>query len=475
MELEGVLVSFGVEAVAALFLGASLAGLSRWYPSPVLTYWAVGWGVAAVASVASLVSLLSVVGATAVPRSISTPLFMVGVLGQGVLQVEGVRRLTWRGAGSIGFAIAVAAVVGYALAAMALTPNTWSSPQRQVFRVMIPYGINGAGFIASGVLIRVLAGSGGLGRLLLPITLVAYGAQSVFTGVVGGGMLEPPANLVLFSHLSAMLLVAFAIPLWFLEEERAALKAAQERERAVQERLSQGQRLEALGQLAAGVAHDFNNLLTVVGAHAEMILMEDPPAHVRESAKEISEAKRRGAGLVVHLMTFARRRPVAPSNLSLRDEVDRLESMLRPLLNESIGLDVVHAAAETPVMVEGEQLERVVMNLVLNARDAIGDRGRITLRTGVVSLHESLVIDGAVVPPGRWCTLTVEDDGQGMASGVKDRIFDPFFTTKVRDRGTGLGLATVYGVIEEAGGRILVESRVGRGTTFTILLPHHPG
>ena len=153
------------------------------------------------------------------------------------------------------------------------------------------------------------------------------------------------------------------------------MKEAQEREHTVRERLINGQRLEALGQLAAGIAHDFNNLLTVVGAHAELIHMEDVPPAVHDSVDEINEAQQRGTRLVNHLLTFARRVPVAKKRMDLRHEVDRLEGLLRPLIGDRIDLTIEHHDAEAPVLMGAEEAERMIMNLMLNARDAVGDGG----------------------------------------------------------------------------------------------------
>jgi CheY-like chemotaxis protein len=238
-------------------------------------------------------------------------------------------------------------------------------------------------------------------------------------------------------------------------DKRRAQEALGENE----ELLRSAQKMEAIGRLAGGVAHDFNNLLTVVITCADKLARSgNVAASSVPLVKEIALAGERGAELTRQLLTFARRRPRQTRNVGLEQAVIGVESMLRRLIGDNVVLETrLDAGARTTVCADPAQIEQLLVNLVLNARDALGDRGgRISVRTAR---------EGAEV------VLKVKDDGCGMTDEVKAHLFEPFFTTKPRGHGTGLGLATVYGIVHQSGGRITVRSETGRGSTFEVRLP----
>jgi two-component system, cell cycle sensor histidine kinase and response regulator CckA len=241
--------------------------------------------------------------------------------------------------------------------------------------------------------------------------------------------------------------------------------------RRLQQQFLQAQKMESLGRLAGGVAHDFNNLMTAIIGNAELDLMELPDAHpLRPDLEEIRQTAERAATLAHQLLAFSRREIVEPRVLKLNDLVARTERMLRRLIGADVELTTVKSRAAGRVKVDPGQFEQILINLAVNARDAMPDGGRMTIRTGAATVQRDAGAYGGVTP-GRYVTLQVSDRGCGMSPEVKERLFEPFFTTKEAGQGTGLGLPTCYGIVNQAGGWIDVESETGRGTKFTIYLP----
>jgi PAS domain S-box-containing protein len=244
------------------------------------------------------------------------------------------------------------------------------------------------------------------------------------------------------------------------------------REHQLEEEVRQAQKMEAVGRLAGGIAHDFNNLLTAMIGYAEIIDAElDGKGPIAEDVREIRRAADRAANLTRQLLAFSRRQVLQPRVLDLNEVLANMEKMLRRLIPESVVVRTSLHASLRPIKADPGQVEQVVLNLALNARDAIADAGRLTLATENVSLERTTLIGHDAMPPGEYVRLSVTDDGHGMDAATLARVFEPFFTTKGVGKGTGLGLATVYGIVRQSGGAIQVESRLGAGTTFQLFFP----
>jgi PAS domain S-box-containing protein len=240
----------------------------------------------------------------------------------------------------------------------------------------------------------------------------------------------------------------------------------------LEERLRQAQKMEAIGLLAGSVAHDFNNLLSVIFSYTQMLLAETAPGETPSTELEqIVEAAERGAQLTRQLLAFGRKQVLKPQLIDLDEAVQRIEPMLKRLLGASVKLVLPTRAARGKVVADTSQLGQVLMNLAVNARDAMPCGG--TLR---IDIEDVIVERGATdvvseLEPGAYVMLAVTDDGTGMDEATRARVFEPFFTTKERGEGTGLGLATVFGIVKQSQGHISVASELGRGTTFRIYLP----
>jgi len=249
-------------------------------------------------------------------------------------------------------------------------------------------------------------------------------------------------------------------------------KKSEEALRLKEEQLRQSQKMEAVGRLSGGIAHDFNNLLGVIIGYSDILDMKleegDP---LRKSVGEIKKAGVSASSLTRQLLAFSRQQVLQPRILDLNTLVTDLVTMLRRLIGEHVQVEIMLDPALRKVRADQSQLEQVIMNLVVNARDAMPGGGKLTIHTANVQLGESVVADRPYIQPGPYVQLTVTDSGTGMDEDTIVHIFEPFFTTKEKGRGTGLGLATVYGVVKQSGGYIWVESNVGVGTTFRICLP----
>jgi two-component system cell cycle sensor histidine kinase/response regulator CckA len=321
--------------------------------------------------------------------------------------------------------------------------------------------VTGAGFVTAALWFgRMNKGAWTVGRGLLPAALILYGMDQMLFFVLGlplQGAFDGYQSIRLaygFIDVLLQMLVGLGMLLWMLEKER-------EDRLANFERIAAGQRLEAIGRMAAGVAHDFNNLLTAIGGNADLALMDMEDGHkARPFLDEIKGATQRATGVTRQLLAVGRKNPVEPAVLDLNSSVSSLSGMLARLIGKDVVLEV--RPSEMPALVHADAglIDQVLLNLAVNARGAMPGGGRLTI--GVTVVDRS---------PGRFGCISVTDTGSGIDAEHLPHIFEPFFTTKEKGEGTGLGLATSYAVIQQHGGRIDVETEVGRGSTFHVYLP----
>src|SRR5262245_35455645 len=315
-----------------------------------------------------------------------------------------------------------------------------------------------------GSAIRLMARDRLSGALLIVATLVSMVA------LISGALVdisEAPIPYIGTFGIAAFILV-IALQLAVSRRRDEELLVAERTQRALEQRLAQAQKMEALGQLASGVAHDFNNILTVIGGHADMLL---PGASddTRSDIEQIRQAATRAASMTGQLLAFSRQSVLEPKNVNINSVVESTETMLRRTIGEHIELVVRLEPKLWQVRADANQLGRVLLNVAINARDAMPHGGRLTIETSNV--------DNGSRPPVaesescRYVVMSVADNGMGMSSATKAHLFEPFFTTKDLGRGTGLGLAVVDGIVTQTGGYIDVDSHVGHGTTFKIFLP----
>lgn len=255
-------------------------------------------------------------------------------------------------------------------------------------------------------------------------------------------------------------------------DDRAERKRAEEALRQSEKQFRQSQKMEAVGRLAGGIAHDFNNLLTVIMGYSQVLLTELGPQHpLRGKIEETLKAGERAATLIRQLLTFSSKQSLDPKILSLNTAVTSLESLLRRLIGEDIQLVSKLDPTNGRLHADQAQLEQVLVNLIVNARDAMPKGGTLTIETAQVELTRSPVYHLTPLPPGPYVRLAVSDTGCGMDRKTQSHIFEPFFTTKGEGKGSGLGLSTVFGIVTQCGGAIDVTSRVGHGTRFDLYFP----
>ena len=309
-----------------------------------------------------------------------------------------------------------------------------------------------------------------MGRDRLSGALLILAALGSMVALISGALVdisEAPIPYIGTFGIAAFILV-IALQLAVSRRHDEELLVAERTKRALEHRLAQAQKMEALGQLASGVAHDFNNILTVIGGHADMLL---PGAsdETRSDIEQIRQAATSAASMTGQLLAFSRQSVLEPKDVDINSVVESTKTMLRRTIGEHIELVVRLDPKLWHVRADANQLGRVLLNVAINARDAMPHGGRLTIET-------SNVDDGSRPPvaeseSGRYVVMSVADNGMGMSSATKAHLFEPFFTTKDLGRGTGLGLAVVDGIVTQTGGYIDVDSHIGHGTTFKIFLP----
>jgi two-component system, cell cycle sensor histidine kinase and response regulator CckA len=256
-----------------------------------------------------------------------------------------------------------------------------------------------------------------------------------------------------------------------VERELRAVRLRKERT-GLEEQFRQAQKMEAVGRLAGGVAHDFNNLLTVITGYSDLLLTgRDLKDSQRSALEEVRRAAERGGALTHQLLAFSRRQPMQVRTVALNELVMNLQKLLRRLIGEDVSLVIIPAAPFDTVEADPGRVEQVLMNLVVNARDAMPDGGRLTIETANIELTDQFSAKSLGVKPGKYVMLSLTDTGTGMDKETLSHVFEPFFTTKSAGRGTGLGLATAYGIIRQSGGAITLLSESGQGTSARIYLP----
>jgi len=247
-------------------------------------------------------------------------------------------------------------------------------------------------------------------------------------------------------------------------------------QKTIKAQLQQAQKMESVGRLAGGVAHDYNNVLSVIIGFTEMAIDDvDPDGPLHDDLEEVLNAAKRAENITRQLLAFARKQTIAPTVLDLNENVEGMLKMLRRLIGEDIDLTWSPGAGLWPVNMDPSQIDQILANLCVNARDAIDGVGKVFIETQNATLDEDFCIDHAGFVPGEFVMLAVSDNGCGMDKETLDNIFEPFFTTKAMGKGTGLGMSTVYGIIKQNNGFINVYSEPGKGTTIRIYIPRHEG
>jgi nitrogen-specific signal transduction histidine kinase/ActR/RegA family two-component response regulator len=243
-------------------------------------------------------------------------------------------------------------------------------------------------------------------------------------------------------------------------------------QKKAESQLRQAQKMEAIGRLAGGVAHDFNNILAIINSCTEFLRDRiDPSAEPSIYVDNIRKATDRGTSLTRQMLAFSRTSAIQPQILDLNERLREISKLLRPLLGDDVEILIVPRSPSAIIEADPGQLDQIVVNLAVNARDAMPRGGKFILETGAVSFDDAFAAQQQAMAAGKYILLAVSDTGNGMDEATVSRIFEPFFTTKESGKGTGLGLATVYGIVKQSAGHILVYSEPGHGTTFKIYLP----
>jgi signal transduction histidine kinase len=357
---------------------------------------------------------------------------------------------------------------------------------------MILLGISVVGFIPARFSFHIIIAIMIYTTYLLPILIIETIAGHRDFVIANTFMVLIFSTMLLMRYMSGKAMVAELGRQYDLEQYRERLEMVEEertaelryavkdlkkeivvRQRAEAERqLLQAQKMESIGRLAGGVAHDFNNILTAILSYAELSLMKLPQHDpLRAHLISIQEASEKAATLTHQLLAFSRKQVLEMKVVDLNDVIRGLAKMLTRMIGEDMLLELRTGATASFVRADEGQIEQVLMNLAVNARDAMPSGGRLVIETADANPDDAVLKSQGVAEPGQYVMLSVADSGAGMSAEVRERIFEPFFTTKELGRGTGLGLATVYGIVKQHGGHIIVDSEPGKGAIFRILLP----
>lgn len=301
-------------------------------------------------------------------------------------------------------------------------------------------------------------------------------SRDAVAGAIAAALAGPPVPPVVAARIANPALppdASFEIACRPLRGEPGALMRVVDvtARRRMQAQMEEGARLQSIGQLAGGVAHDFNNLLAAISGAAEAALARAPEPETTEDLRQILDSAARGARLVRQLLAFASRQALAPRVIALGSAIEAMAPLLTRLLGARHGLVLELDLPGPRTRVDPSQLDQALLNLVVNARDAMPDGGSIRIGLSSVDLAAEEVAQGAVIPPGAWAVLSVADEGAGIPATLLPRIFEPFFTTRRGQGGTGLGLSTVLGILRQSGGHVSVSSEPGRGTLFRLWFP----
>jgi two-component system, cell cycle sensor histidine kinase and response regulator CckA len=246
--------------------------------------------------------------------------------------------------------------------------------------------------------------------------------------------------------------------------------------RTLENQINQSQKMDMVGQLAGGIAHDFNNVLSAIMMANDFLLNAHKPTDPSfQDIMQIKQNANRAAALVRHLLAFSRKQTLRPQVLDLGESLSDIQNLLKRLIGEKVKLEVMHGRDLWPIKADLSQFEQVIVNLVVNARDAMPEGGKLTVRTANVTAENAAELSYKGMPAADYVRIDITDTGTGIPADIVDKIFEPFFSTKEVGKGTGLGLSTVYGIVKQTGGFIYVDSEAGKGTSFHIFLPrHHP-
>ena len=474
-----VLLSYGLQAAVCLMVTFVLADFARKHQKTYLKWWAWSWVMLFVYLLTAMASLSGVgllrypaddwrrivVSSLSMTAGLLQPLFLfIGTYEQSRgVETSRSARNRW-----LFIVILVGVAIGVA--------STWSS-----HRLLIRLGARGVvacvAFVMSAVMVFRPTKSGtSLGRIVLGWGCIAYGVQQVHPGVITLHQTETNSVVLYgyylgFADLLLQVMIGLGMMTWHLESERLRTQAALEALEQSQAGLKQAQKMEVVGRLAGGVAHDFNNLMTVMyGATETLTELHPPGSPGRESVDQIEAALDRAKGLTSQLLSFSRKQVAQMTRLDLCDTIRTMESLLRRLVGSPVALALELPSHPTWVVADQSRVTQVVMNLVVNARDAMPNGGRLLIRLHEVDM-DAASAERLHVVAGPFIVMDVIDEGVGMSQETQSHLFEPFFTTKPVGQGTGLGLSTVYGIVKASDGAIEVHSQEGAGTTMSVFWP----